>query len=386
MPVSHSGSNTRRIYLDYSATTPVDPLVREAMLPFLGEDFGNPSSVHADGQKVRRALDFARDNVAGAIGADNSELFFTSGGTEADNTALMGVMLAARKTGRDHLITTTFEHHAVLDCAEWLGENFGFNVSFVPVGADGLVDPAMLAEYVTDKTALVSVMHANNEIGTIQPIQELAEIAHAKGAYFHSDAVQTFGQLPLDVNALGVDLLTLSSHKIYGPKGIGALYIRQGTKITALLHGGKQEREKRPGTENAIGIVGFGKAAEILPTWRDAEAARLTVLRDVFIAMVQAHFPGVRLNGHPTKRLANNAHFSFPNADGETLLVALDRRGVSASSGSACSSGSIEPSHVLKALGVPRELAQASVRFTLGRKTVESDLRDAVNALVAILH
>jgi cysteine desulfurase len=378
--------NNRRIYLDYSATTPIDPAVRDAMLPFLGDDFGNPSSVHADGQKVRRALDFARDKVSGAIGADNSELFFTSGGTEADNTALMGVMLAARKTGRDHLITTTFEHHAVLDCAEWLSENFGFKVSFVPVDSNGLLDPELLAEYVTDKTALVSVMHANNEIGTIQPIKELAEVAHRRGAYFHTDAVQTFGQLPLDVNALEVDLLTLSSHKIYGPKGIGALYIRQGTQIASLLHGGKQEREKRPGTENAAGIVGFGKAAELLPEWRDTEAVRISTLRDIFIAMTRAHFPGVKLNGHPTKRLANNAHFSFPNADGETLLVALDRRGVSASSGSACSSGSIEPSHVLKAIGVPRELAQASVRFTLGRKTTEADLREVINALVAILH
>ena len=372
--------------MDYSATTPVDPAVRDAMLPFLGEEFGNPSSVHADGQRVRRAIDFARDKAAESVGAETSEIFFTSGGTEADNTALIGVMLAARKSGRDHLITTAFEHHAVLDCAEWMGEEFGFNVTIAPVGSDGLVDPALIAEYVTDRTALISVMHANNEIGTIQPIREIADIAHAKGAYFHTDAVQTFGQLPLNVDALGADLMTLSSHKIYGPKGIGALYIRTGTKLTSLFHGGKQEREKRPGTENASGIVGFGKAIELLPTWRDAEAARLTILRDVFIAMTQAHFPGVRLNGHPTKRLSNNAHFSFPNADGETLLVALDRRGVSASSGSACSSGSIEPSHVLNAIGVPRELAQASVRFTLGRSATEADLRDVINALVAILH
>ena len=380
------GSATRRIYMDYSATTPVDPAVRDAMLPFLGEDFGNPSSVHADGQRVRRAIDFARDKVAEAIGADTGEVFFTSGGTEADNTALVGVMLAARQQGRDHLVTTTFEHHAVLDCAEWLAEMMGFKISLVPVGADGLVDPAIVAEMVNDRTAIVSVMHANNEIGTIQPIREIADIARAKGAYFHTDAVQTFGQLPLNVDALGADLLTLSSHKIYGPKGMGALYIRQGTKIASLLHGGKQEREKRPGTENAAGIVGFGKAVELLPTWRETEAARLTLLRDIFIAMVQAHFPGVKLNGHPTKRLSNNAHFSFPNVDGETLLVALDRRGISASSGSACSSGSIEPSHVLKAIGVPRELAQASVRFTMGRSVRESDLREVINALVAILH
>jgi cysteine desulfurase len=375
----------RSVYLDYAATTPVDPLVRDAMLPYLSDEFGNPSSVHRFGQDVRRAIDRARDNLAASIGCDASEVYFTSGGTEADNTALLGVLLAARERGRDHLVTTTVEHHAVLDCAAFARETLGFTVTYVPVDEYGRVDPAAVDEVVTDRTALVSVMHANNEVGTIQPVAEIARRVRERGAYFHTDAVQTYGQIPLDVDALGVDLMTLSAHKIYGPKGVGALYVRKGVRFTPWLHGGQQEREKRAGTENAAGIVGFGRAAELLPTWRDREAVRFAALRDRFIGAVRERLPDARLNGHPTERLPNNVNLSFPGADGETLLLALDLRGVAASSGSACASGSIEPSHVLLALGLPLPLARAAVRFSPGRGTTEDDLTYAADVLAPIV-
>lgn len=360
------------LYLDYAATTPTDPAVREVMLPFFGERFGNPSSIHRVGQEVRRALDAARDTVANGIGADPGEIYFTSGGTEANNTALLGVLLAAREQGRDHLITSAAEHHAVLDTALFARE-LGFQVSVLPVDSHAQVQPAALAEALTDKTALVSVMHANNEVGTINPISTLAALTHQRGAAFHTDAVQTLGQLPIDVNTLGVDLMTLSSHKIYGPKGVGALYVRRGTRFSALLHGGSQERQKRPGTENVPGIIGFGKAIELLPTWRDSTAARLAPLRDDFIA----RFALARLNGHPTERLSNNANISFVRPDGETLLLSLDLWGICASSGSACASGSIDPSHVLLAMGVPREQALGAVRFSFGRDTTPEQLDQA---------
>jgi len=364
-----------RIYLDHAATTPVDPRVREAMLPFLSnENFGNASSVHAWGQAARRAIDAARDTLAQAVGAQAGEIYFTSGGTEADNTALLGVLLAGRDRGRDHLVTTTIEHHAVLDCALFAQKTLGFRATFVPVDSDGLVDVAAIREVVTPRTALVSVMHANNEIGTIQPVAEIAAVAYARGAYFHTDAVQTFGQMPLNVDTLGADLMTLSAHKIYGPKGVGALYVRQGMRLTPWLHGGQQEREKRAGTENVAGIVGLGKAAELLETRREPEAERLAGLRDGFIAAVRERVPDVRLNGHPTRRLPNNVNLSFPGADGEALLLGLDMAGVAASSGSACASGSIEPSHVLLALGLPLAVAKSAVRFSLGRQTTGEEL------------
>jgi cysteine desulfurase len=373
-----------RIYLDYAATTPVDPLVREAMLPFLGEAaFGNPSSVHAFGQDARRAIDRARDAVAVAVGCHPSEIYFTSGGTEADNTAVVGALLANRERGRDHLVTTTIEHHAVLDCARFAEKTLGFSVTYVAVDGDGRVAPEAVEAAMTERTALVSVMHANNEIGTIQPIAEIARRARDKGARFHTDAVQTLGQIPLDVDALGVDLMTISAHKIYGPKGVGALYVRRGTRFTPWLHGGQQEREKRAGTENAAGIVGFGKAAELLPSWREGEAARVTALRDWFLAAARNAIPDARLNGHRTLRLPNNVNLSFPDADGEALLLNLDMRGIAVSSGSACASGSIEPSHVLLALGLPLPLARAALRFSLGRGTTEGDLETALAALVA---
>lgn len=374
-----------RIYLDYAATTPLDPHVRDTMLPYLGGRFGNPSSVHQAGQEVRRAIDQARDTVAESIGADNTEIYFTSGGTEADNTALLGVLLASRERGRDHLITTVVEHHAVLDCARFAEETLGFKVTYLSVDEYGRVSPESVAEALTDRTALVSVMHANNEIGTVQAVGEIAHFAHERGAYCHTDAVQSYAAFPLNVGTLGVDLLTLSSHKIYGPKGVGALYIRAGVPFIPWLHGGQQEREKRAGTENAAGIVGFGRAAELLAEWRDSEAGRLRGLRDTFIAEVQARIPGAHLNGHPTERLPNNVNLAFPGTDGETLLLSLDLEGVAASSGSACASGSIEPSHVLLALGLPLETARAAVRFSLGRDTTREDLTRVVEILGQIV-
>lgn len=378
-------AQTAPIYLDYAATTPLDPHVQEAMLPYLGDKYGNPSSVHQVGQTVRRAIDVARDQIAVSVGADAGEIYFTSGGTEADNTALLGVLLASRDRGRDHLVTTTVEHHAVLDCAHFAESVLGFRVTYVPVDGVGQIYMDVLADAITDRTALVSVMHANNEIGTFQPVRAIADLAHARGAYFHTDAVQTYGQMPLDVSALSADLLTLSAHKIYGPKGVGALYVRRGVPFTPWLHGGQQERERRAGTENAPGIIGFGEAARLLPGWRDEQATRLAALRDRFIADVQTRLPHAVLNGRSTHRLPNNANLSFPGADGETLLLALDMRGIAASSGSACASGSIEPSHVLLALGLPLPLARSAVRFSLGRGTTEDELNTVADTLTQIV-
>jgi len=372
-------ANDLPIYLDHAATTPTDPEVAAAMLPYLGgpASYGNPSSIHRYGRAARAAVDAARDAVAALIQADYSEIYFTGSGTEADNLALIGTMLAAPPE-RNHLVTTAMEHHAVLHTAHFLQEQ-GYAVTIVPVDSDGLVSPEAVAEAITDQTALVSVMHANNEIGTIQPIAEIARLAHARGAKFHTDAVQTAGLLPIAVRALDCDLLTLSAHKIYGPKGIGALYIRQGTKVSPILHGGAQEREKRAGTENVAAIVGFGRAAQLTRERRAADAARLTALRDRFLALLRQAVPGLRLNGHPTLRLPNNVNVSVEGAAGATLLMSLDRLGVAASSGSACSSGSIEPSHVLKAIGLPDSLASSGVRFTLGRGTTEAELERAAD-------
>jgi cysteine desulfurase len=355
------------------------------MMPFLSDDFGNPSSVHQRGQTARRAVDAARDTIAGQVGCDSSEVYFTSGGTEADNTALAGVLLAGREHGRTHLVTSHIEHHAVLDCAKWAETVLGFRVTYLPVNRYGQVELAQVVEAVGDETALVSIMHANNEIGTLQPVQEIAQIARAAGAYFHTDAVQTLGQLPLTMDLVGADLLTLSAHKIYGPKGVGALCVRRGVRWSPLLHGGQQEREKRAGTENVPGIVGFGEAVRLLPTWRDTEAERLRTLRDGFFQDLLSRFPGSVLNGHPTERLPNNVNVSFANTDGETLLLGLDFCHVAASSGSACASGSIEPSHVLLSLGLPYEMARSAVRFSMGRSTTQADLDYASNALAQVL-
>ena len=361
------------LYLDHAATTPVDPEVAAAMLPYLtGEaSFGNASSIHQFGREARAALDTAREQVAALIHADFAEVYFTGSGTEADNLAILGTLWAAPPE-HNHFVTTAIEHHAVLHCAHFL-QTHGYEVTIVPVDSEGLVSPEAIAEAITDRTALVSVMHANNEIGTIQPIREIAQIAHERGAKFHTDAVQTAGQLPVDVQKLGCDLLTLCAHKMYGPKGAGALFIRQGTKVSPILHGGTQEREKRAGTENLPALVGFGKAAELAQTRRDTDTPRIERLRDYLITALQEAAPGMRLNGHPTLRLPNNVNVSVEGVEGPTLLMNLDMRGVAASSGSACSSGSIEPSHVLKAIGLSDSLASSGVRFTLGRGTTEEE-------------
>ena len=372
-----------RIYLDYAATTPLNPEVRAVMEPFLsGDGFGNPSSLHADGQRAKRALDAARDSLADALDCQFAEISFTGGGTESDNAALVGVMLA-NKTRGNHLITTTIEHEAVTETARFL-ETLGFRVTYLPVDEFGTVSPSSVADALTDETVLVSVMHANNEVGTIQPLREIADIVHARGALLHTDAVQTFGQLPLTVAALGVDLLTLSAHKIYGPKGAGALYVRSGIAIEPLLHGGGQERQRRSGTENVAAIAGFGEAVRLLLPGRAAEAARLTSLRDRLWTGLSTRLPLAVLNGHPTNRLPNNLNFSLPGLDAETLLLSLDRAGVSASSGSACTSGSIEPSHVLSAMGLSDARLKSALRLTLGSGTTAAEIDRTVEIVVGI--
>ena len=373
----------QRIYLDHAATTPLRPEVRAAMEPYLSADgFGNPSSLHADGQRAKRALDAARDTLACALGAQFSEITFTSGGTEADNAALVGVMLARGRGS--HLITTQIEHEAVIETARFL-EKLGFSVTYLPVDEQGRIAPQSVADALTDRTALVSVMHANNEVGTVQPLREIADLVHAHGAYLHTDAVQTFSQLPVNVHDLGVDLLSVSAHKIYGPKGVGALYVRSGIPIEPLLHGGGQERERRAGTENVPAIAGFGEAVRLLLPEREAVAARLTRLRDTVLAALRQRIPSMVLNGHPTERLPNNINLSFPGLDAETLLLTLDRAGISASSGSACTSGSIEPSHILTAMGLPDDRVNSAIRLTLGRDTTRAEVDRAVDILVAIV-
>jgi len=374
---------TQRIYLDHAATTPLRPEVRAAMEPYLSADgFGNPSSLHANGQRAKRALDAARDTLACALGAQFSEITFTSGGTEADNAALVGVMLARGRGS--HLITTQIEHEAVIETAHFL-EKLGFSVTYLPVDEQGRVAPRSVADALTDRTALVSVMHANNEVGTVQPLREIADLVHAHEAYLHTDAVQTFSQLPVNVHDLGVDLLSVSAHKIYGPKGVGALYVRSGIPIEPLLHGGGQERERRAGTENVPAIAGFGEAVRLLLPEREAVAARLTLLRDTFLAALRQRVPSMVLNGHPAERLPNNINLSFPGLDAETLLLTLDRAGISASSGSACTSGSIEPSHVLTAMGLPDDRVNSAIRLTLGRDTTRAEVDRAVDILAGIV-
>ncbi len=373
------------VYLDHAATTPLDPAVLDAMLPYLTGtgSYGNASSIHRFGRDARAAVDEAREAIALLIGADYSEIYFTGSGTEADNLALIGTLYAA-PSGKNHLVTTAIEHHAVLHAAHFL-QTHGYEATIVGVDENGLVSPQTVADAMTDKTALVSVMHANNEIGTIQPIQKIASLVHERGAVFHTDAVQTAGLMPIDVKELGCDLLTLCAHKMYGPKGVGALYIRQGTKVAPILHGGAQEREKRAGTENVAAIAGFGQAAKLILSNREQEAQRLTQMRNDFFHLLQSSLPDITLNGHATLRLPNNVNISVPGVEGPTLLMNLDRKGVAASSGSACSSGSIEPSHVLKAIGLTDELASSGIRFTFGRHTTPEELERAAAILTQIV-
>jgi len=362
----------KRIYLDHAATTPVLPEVADAMRPYLTDIFGNPSSMHSFGQEAKRALDASRDTVARIIGADASEIYFTSGGTEADNFALIGVSKANINKG-NHIVTSSIEHHAVLETCEFL-QTAGFEVTIVPVDEHGLVDPSDVEKAITDKTVLVSIMHANNEIGTIELIAEISRVTRERGIPFHTDAVQTVGAIPMNVAELGVDLLALTAHKFYGPKGVGALYVRRGTRIARLIHGGVQERDRRAGTENIPGIVGLAKALEISQDGIEERARAQAELRDYLIRGLIARIEDMRLNGHPTKRLPNNANVSIQHVEGESMLLSLDMVGIAASSGSACTSGSLEPSHVLQAIGQPFEIAHGSIRFSLGRSTTKEDI------------
>jgi cysteine desulfurase len=369
----------RKVYLDHAATTPLHPEVLSLMYEFMRDTFGNPSSVHSFGREAKRCIQDARQKVADLIGATPEEIYFTSGGTEADNIAIIGTAMARRKNG-NHIITSAIEHHAVIDTFKYLAKN-GFETTFLPVDKYGMVDPDDLAGAIRKETVLVTIMHANNEIGTIQPIAEIGRITRERGVALHSDAVQTLAKIPVNVDDLGVDLLSLSAHKIYGPKGVGALYARKGMRLQPIMHGGGQERKLRSGTENTPGIVGFGKAAEIGAREMEQESARVRGLRDKLIRQVLAEVPSVTLNGHPEQRLPNNANFSIALVEGESLVLSLDLEGVAVSSGSACSSGSLQPSHVLKALGLPYEMMHGSLRMSLGRANSEEDIDYVVEAL-----
>jgi len=373
----------KRIYLDHNATTPLHPEVLEAMLPYYKEAFGNPSTIYSFGQETRKATDEARETVANLIGASPEEIIFTSGGTEADNLALKGVPAALEKKGK-HIVASSIEHHAVLSTLKYL-EKRGYKVSFLPVDEHGWLDPGEVEEAITSQTVLISVMHANNEVGTIEPISEIGEIAQKAGIYLHTDAVQTIGKIKVNVDDLKVDLLSLSAHKFYGPKGVGALYVRKGTRIYPLLHGGYQERRRRAGTENVAGIVGLGKAAEIAPKEMVQQSRRESNLRDRLEKMIRENINHCQLNGHPTQRLPNTLNISFEFIEGESLILNLDLKGIAASTGSACTSGSLEPSHVLMAMGVAPEIAQGSIRFSLGRDNRKEDIDYTVENLVEIV-
>ncbi len=373
-----------RVYLDHAATTPVDPEVAEAMSRVLHDTHGNPSSIYAEGRAARAAVDRARDEVAAAIEAEPSEIVFTSGGTEADNLALRGA-LKARRDERDGLVTTAIEHHAVIDTARDLERYAHVRLTVVGVDRQGVVDPAAMREAIDERTSLVSVMHANNEIGTIEPIAEIGALCRDRGVTFHSDAVQTVGALEVDVRKIPIDLLSINAHKFYGPKGVGALYVRRGTRLATMQTGGGQEKGRRTGTENVAGIVGLGVAMRIARERRATESPRQARLRDRLISGVRTRVPDVVLNGHPTDRLPNNASFCVPGTDGESLIVALDLEGFAVSSGSACTSGETEPSHVLLALGLDREVAKGSLRVTVGRSTTEADVDAFVRALEHIV-
>ena len=374
---------SKRIYFDHGATTPVLPEVFEAMVPYVKEKYGNASSIHSFGREARMAVDGARASVANLVGADPAEIVFTSGGTESDNLAVKGTALH-RSRGKGHIVTSVIEHHAVIAPCEFLRDR-GFEVTMLPVSTDGFVDPADVEEAVRDDTILVSVMMANSEIGTLQPVREIARIAHEKGALFHTDAVQAAGKLAIDVDRDNIDLLSLSSHKIHGPKGVGALYVRTGTKLEPLLHGGGHERGLRSSTENVPGIVGFGKATEIALRDMDETTDRMRGLRDKIIREIPDTVPDSYLNGHPTKRLVNNAHFRFDFIEGEGLVLHLDMMGIAASTGSACSTGSLEPSPVLLALGLRHEQAHGSLRITLGRENNHEEVSYFLEVLPGIV-
>lgn len=374
----------RRIYLDHNATTPLHPAATERMTAALREEFGNPSSLHHFGQRAKAAIDEARTAVATLIGADPSEVVFTSGGTESDNFAIRGAAEALEQTGRRHVIATAIEHEAVLNTLKALARR-GWRTTLLPVDKTGIVSPDALRSALDEQTAIVSLMHANNEIGTIQPVAELARLAHERGALFHTDAVQSAAKIPVDVKAMGVDLLSLSGHKFYGPKGVGALWIRRGTRLLPLMTGGKQERSRRSGTENVPGIIGMGVAAEDARAKLTTEGHRLAALRDRLEEGILRAVPGTDVNGLRSRRVPNTTNISFDRVEAESLLIALDLEGIAVSTGSACSSGTLEPSHVLKAMGFPPHRTQNSIRFSLGAGNTEADVDHVISVLPAIV-
>ena len=371
------------IYLDNAATTKTAPEVVEAMLPYFSELYGNPSSVYQFSQKSKEAIAASRETIAGALGAKPEEIYFTAGGTEADNWAIKAAAEAYRAKG-NHIITSKIEHHAVLHTCQWL-EKQGYEVTYLDVDESGIVKLDQLKKAVRPETILISIMFANNEIGTIQPVKEIGQIAREHGILFHTDAVQAFGQIPIQVDELGIDMLSSSGHKLNGPKGIGFLYIRKGVKIRSFIHGGAQERKRRAGTENVPGIVGYGAAVERAVRTMEERTAMERKLRDHLIDRVLHEVPYTRLNGHRTRRLPNNANFSFQFVEGESLLIMLDMEGICGSSGSACTSGSLDPSHVLLAIGLPHEIAHGSLRLTLNEETTEEELDYVVEAIKKIV-
>ena len=375
-----------RLYFDHNATTPVAADVLEAMLPFLADNYGNPSSIHSFGQQARADLEQARAEVARLLNCRANEVVFTSGGTEADNLAVLGGVRAARARngGRKHVVTSQIEHHAVLEACQALQKE-GVEVTYLRVGSDGVLDPDEVRRALRPETVLVTVMYANNEIGTIQPIAEIAALARAHGALMHTDAVQAAGKIPLDVKALGVDLLTISGHKMYGPKGVGALYARRPTRLEPLSYGGHHERDRRPGTENVAGIVGLGRAVELTRRSLAAESARLAALRDRLERGILERVEEAAVNGDPTRRVPNTSSICFDYVEGEALVIALDLKGVACSTGAACSSGAIEPSHVLTAIGLRSEQARASLRFSLGRQNTEAQVDQLLEILPPVV-
>ena len=369
----------RKVYLDNAATTALSPRVLEAMLPYFTQYYGNPSSVHAFGREAKQGLDKARDQVAKALHCEPSEVIFTGCGTESDNTVLLGVAQRYGDKGK-HIITTNVEHHAILHTCEYL-EKQGYSVTYLPVDQDGLVTAEQVAAAIRPDTILVSIMFANNEVGTIMPIQEIGAVCKEKGVLFHTDAVQAVGHIPVDVQAMHIDMLSLSAHKFHGPMGVGALYCRKGIRLPSYIMGGAQERGRRAGTENVAGIVGLGAAIQLATEQLEENRAKMTALRDRLMTGIQARISEVNLNGHPTNRLPNNVNFSFKYIEGESILLMLDMNGIAASSGSACTSGSLDPSHVLLALGLPHEIAHGSVRLTLGDETTEEDIDYTIDVL-----
>ncbi len=373
----------KMIYMDHSATTPVKKEVLEEMLPYFSEYYGNPSSIYSLSSKSKLAIDKAREQVAKGLGAKKNEIYFTGGGSESDNWAIKGVAYRHKDKG-NHIITTKIEHHAVLHSCEYL-EKQGFKVTYLDVDEYGMIRLEDLKKAITEETILISIMFANNEIGTIQPIKEIGEIAREHKVLFHTDAVQAVGSVKIDVNEMNIDLLSMSAHKLYGPKGVGALYIRQGTRIDNLIAGGAQERNKRAGTENIAGIVGTGKAVELAYEHLEENNKKLIFLRERMIKDIQEKIPHVRLNGHPEKRLPGNVNFCFQFIEGESLLLSLDMVGVAGSSGSACTSGSLDPSHVLLSIGLPHEIAHGSLRLSLGLSNTEEEVDYVVEQLVEIV-